>query len=182
MGRHSTNRIIIDQTLKIRMKDLKRFGYLKTLKEKKGVFKWSSNYGFQSEASILVNNNVLTLNYKSNGTAICYNVQIIYINSNLGKGQIPLFLCPKTKKRCRTLYLVNSYFLHRTASQNIIYDSQTKSNNYRVLNNSFGSILKLEDYYNEINSKHFRTHYKGKLTKRYKKLLNKINSANQITF
>ena len=64
MGRHSTNRIIIDQTLKIRMKDLKRFGYLKTLKEKKGVFKWTSNYGFQSEASILVNNNVLTLNYK----------------------------------------------------------------------------------------------------------------------
>lgn len=179
MGRHSTNRVVIDEALKLKTKDLKRFGYLKEFSVITGVMCWSSNFGNKSEINLSLNNynNLLTLSYKSNGKAIRYDVQIIYITSNLGKGQIPLFICPATNKKCRNLYLVNGYFLHRTASKNVIYDSQTQSKYYRFLDKNFGKAFKVEAYYREIYSKHFKTHYKGKLTKRYKMLLNKINAT-----
>jgi len=39
-----------------------------------------------------------------------------------GKGVIWHFLCPATRKRCRKLYLVDTYFLHREAFNGCFYE------------------------------------------------------------
>ena len=44
----------------------------------------------------------------------------------------------------------------------------------------YGSYFKLDDLYEELYSKHFKTHYYGKPTKRYLKLMRKINKAEHI--
>jgi hypothetical protein len=179
MGRNSTNTTLIDETLTIKIKDLKRFDYLKYSEVRAGVLKWSSSFGYQSEVNISVNNNnsILTISYKLNGNPICYSVPIIYINSNLGKGKIPLFICPMTNKRCRNLYLLNGYFAHRTSSNNAMYESQTQSKHYRFLDKNFGKVFKLDSYYQTIYSKHFKTHYNNKPTRRYLSILKSIKLA-----
>jgi len=61
-----------------------------------------------------------------------------------------------------------------------MYDSQTKSKKWRSMDKVYGSYFKLDDLYEELYSKHFKTHYYGKPTKRYLKLMRKINKAEHI--
>jgi len=43
------------------------------------------------------------------------------------------------------------------------------------MNRVYGSYFELDNLYEELYSKHFKTHYNGKPTKRYLKLLKQIN-------
>ena len=45
----------------------------------------------------------------------------------------------------------------------------------------FGSYFESDKCYDEIYSKHFKKHYNGKPTKRYLKLMRKINSVERIS-
>ncbi len=56
-----------------------------------------------------------------------------------------------------------------------MYDSQTKSKKWRLWDRLYGSYFKLDKLYEELYSKHFKTNYKGKPTKRYLKLIQQIN-------
>ena len=88
---------------------------------------------------------------------------------------------PQTKKRCRKLYLIEGYFLHRNAFNGCMYECQTHSKNYRQMGRVFGSYFGIDKCYDEIYSKHFKKFYKGKPTKRYLKLLNQINRVERFT-
>ena len=62
-----------------------------------------------------------------------------------------------------------------------MYEQQTKSHKARNLHNTFGKLFKAEDLYAKIYSKHFKSHYAGKPTKIYIRLMEQINQSKQLT-
>jgi len=115
------------------------------------------------------------LSYVWKNENINYKIQLVSINSNLGNGKIWFFICPHTGKRCRKLYLIDKYFLHKTAYKKLYYESQTHSS----LDRKLYKFPKADKAIKEIDSKYFRKTYKGQFTKRYVKLMKTILEANQ---
>ncbi|MAZ27116.1 MAG: hypothetical protein CL868_08590 [Cytophagaceae bacterium] len=59
-----------------------------------------------------------------------------------------------------------------------MYESQKQSKKWRAMEKVYGSYFDCDKYYyRELYSKYFKTHYKGKPTKRYLYLMQKINEA-----
>lgn len=159
---------------------LKAWGYL-NYGIKSGVISWSisgevhSRIGIKS--TILEHKKYITLEYIQSGETIKYDVRIISIPSNLGKGDILYFVCPSTGKHCRKLFHNSKYFLHREAFHYLHYDKQIESKKSRYLVSIFDKVFIKDEVYDELYSKHFKTHYNGKETKRYKKIMDKIKRA-----
>jgi hypothetical protein len=156
---------------------LKEWGYLNN-GVKSGVIKWSisgevnSRIGIKS--TILEHVKYITFAYTQNGESINYNVRLISIPSNLGKGEILYFVCPTTGKRCRKLYRNSKYFLHREAFRYLYYEKQNESKKNRRLISILDKVYLKDEVYEQQFKKHFKTHYNGKITKRYQKILDKI--------
>lgn len=60
-----------------------------------------------------------------------------------------------------------------------MYESQTKSKKWRQMESLFDCFFSGEKYYEELNSKHFKRFYNGKPTKRYLRLMRKVNDADK---
>lgn len=105
---------------------------------------------------------------------------MISVPSNLGKGLIWYFLCPNTYKQCRKLYQIQGYFLHRETFKSCYYEKQIQSKYARSLEKNLGAWFKSDKLYSELYSKHFRSQYNGKPTKRYMKLMKQIKEAESI--
>jgi hypothetical protein len=156
---------------------LKEWGYLND-GIKSGIISWSTSGDVHSriniKCTILTHKKFITLDYNQNGESINYDVQIISIPSNLGKGEILYFICPNTKKRCRKLYHNSKYFLHREAFKYLYYEKQNVSKKTRSLHFIFDRIYLKDEVFEEQYKKHFKPYYNGKPTKRYQKILDKI--------
>ena len=177
MGRIGSYPTTIEDCLTISIKKLKEWNYL-NVGTKAGTINWSRNGIEHSSISILVNNTetgfYIILDYKANGEPIKYKIDIKSKSSNLGKGEILYFVCPSTGKYCRNLYLMNSYFLHREAFNNLYYEKQLESKKSRYLFKIFNRAYLKDEVYEQRYSKYFKTHYNGLPTKRYLKLENLI--------
>ena len=162
---------------------LKKNGYLEPNQWQTGTISWNSNGNPTGSISICVNTNpecyYIVLDYKSNETPINYIVQLVSVPSNIGKGVVWYFICPKTLKRCRKLYLAGTYFYHRSAFKDCMYEKQT----YSKLGNALGAYFAVDDLHEQLRKKHFKKTYAGKPTKRYLKLTHQIKRAeNSITW
>lgn len=102
--------------------------------------------------------------------------------SNLNKGEICYFICPKTNKRCRKLYLIDGYFLHREAFNGCMYETQTHSKKYRQLDKTLGTYFKSDNLYSELYKKNFKKSYAGKPTKKYLRILEQIEKVERIPY
>ena len=114
-----------------------------------GTLTWSSNGEKTASISITVSTNkkpYIELDYKYNDEPRKYKVRLVTIPSNLGKGKVWYFLCPQTHKRCRKLYSIGGYFLHREAFKGCMYDSQTKSKRWSEMDRVYGSYFELDNY------------------------------------
>lgn len=164
---------------------LKAWGYLKH-GTKSGVISWSiqgeTTSSINIKCNILEHKKYITLSYTQNGESITYDVQIISIPSNLGKGEVLYFICPITKKRCRKLYHYNKYFLHRENIKYLNYEKQNVSKKTRNFHAIFDRIYLRDEILEAQYKKHFKTHYNGKPTKRYQKLLDKIKLSENYPF
>jgi hypothetical protein len=116
----------------------------------------------------------LELDYKHNGKPVNYQVQLITAPANIGKGRVYYFICPNIGKRCRKLYSVGERFLHREAFTDCMYESQTYSAKSRQLCKMYEKAFDSDKLYEQLYSKHFKRTYAGKPTKRYLKLMQKI--------
>lgn len=174
---------IIDEFKSISVTDLKKLGYFVMNKSVKGNVNWTNNGNITSSITVEVFMSEYSdvffarFIYTCNGTKYNYKVGLELIQSNLGKGKVIYFVCPFTKRRCRKLHLIDEKFIHRSALINGMYETQTYPKKWRSLKGSFDSCFVLEECYLEIYSKHFKTHYNGKPTKRYLNLLKKIQYA-----
>jgi len=165
---------------------LAKHGYLKSNQLKAGSIHWSRNGEKTGSISIRVctysENPYIEFDYKCNQQPIKYKVQLVSAISNLGKGFVWYFVCPKTGVRCRKLYLADTYFYHRSAFRGCMYETQTQSKKSRYLNKTIGAYFKSDNLYSELNKKHFKKTYSGKPTKKYLKLTQQIQKAESITY
>lgn len=96
--------------------------------------------------------------------AISYDIRIVSIPSNLGKGRMYYFICPFTHKWCKYLYMGygSPYFKSREAySHRIYYASQLSSR----LNKPNDIYWRLERQLEVLRPLHPKNHYKGTVTK-----------------
>ncbi len=186
MPKPSTFPTLYDEVLQINISKLKQWGYLAPGQFKSGALTWSStDWGGTKEerGSILIRVNTdsgrpyIELDYKFRDEPRKYKVMLVSIPSNLGKGRVWYFLCPQTNKRCRKLYSICGYFLHREAFNGCLYESQTQTKKWRSMDRVYGSYFDLDRLYQQLYSKHFKRHYKGRPTRRYLKLMRKINEG-----
>lgn len=171
---------LYDECKCIDISRLSKWGYLKPYQTITGAtLTWSLNG--QKTASVGISANMITtipfieLDYKYNSQPIRYKVNLVSIPSNLGKGYVWYFLCPKTKMRCRKLYLVDGYFYHRSAFQGCMYEKQTYSQANRSLFREYRRLFTSDDLYQQLNAKYFKRTYKGIRTKKYLKLLKRMD-------
>lgn len=186
MGRYSTFPTLFDSALQINISELKNWGYLEKNKIKSGTLTWNRNGTKTGSISIISNtlndSPYIELDYKFNEEPRNYKVLIVSTPSNLGKGFIWYFRCPKTRKKCRKLYSISGYFYHREAFKNVLYESQTQGKKYRLLDKTFGGYFKSDDLYSELYKKSFKKTYAGKPTKRYLKIMRELKKSEHITF
>jgi len=176
---------LFDECKTVSITELKKWGYLKPDQYLTGVLTWRR--GGEKTGSISIGVKTYTdpktieFDYSSNDNPINYKVNIVSIPSNLGRGVIWYFRCPRTGKLCRKLYLGDTYFYHRTAFKGCMYDIQTQSHKNRGLIRQFVKIQKRENSYEKLYSKYFKKHYKGKPTKRFLKAQSLIRGGEGIS-
>ncbi len=184
MPRISTLPTLYDEALQIYLSKLKQWGYLKPNQHQSGTITWSRNGYRRGGIGIVVNTRsaapYLKLDYKYGDEPRNYRVSLVTVPSNLGKGKVWYFLCPQTGKRCRKLYSVGGYFLHREAFTRVYYEKQTYSSNNRRLLQLFEQSY-TENIYDELHQKYFKKHYAGKPTKRYLRLKRKLAIAERFS-
>ena len=164
---------------------LTKYGYLKPNQWQSGTITWSSNGIKTGSISIQVNTQseqpYIELDYKCNEAPINYRVQLFSAPSNLGKGVVWYFVCPRTGKRCRKLYLADTYFYHRSAFNGCMYEKQTQSKKSRYLDKTLGEYFQTDQLFEQLYKKHFKKQYAGKPTKKYLKLTQQIQIAEIIS-
>lgn len=173
---------LYDEVKTVSISFLNKHGYLKPNQWKNCTMTWSSNGNTTGSISIRINTQhegpYIELDYKCNEAPINYRVQLISTPSNLGKGVVWYFVCPETGKRCRKLFLKHtSYFVSRFAIPGGMYYNQTVSNRYKGLTKAF----RLDAVFEEIHQPYFKKWYAGKETKRYKRLLEKVEKAERFS-
>ena len=175
---------LYNEALKISISKLKGWGYLAPGQIKSGTINWSRNGTQTGSISITANTRseqpYIELNYSYKDKPRKYKVLLTSTRSNLNLGEIWYFLCPQTKKRCRKLYSIGGYFLHREAFNGCMYETQTQSKKYRQMNSTFGAYFKYDELYSELYKKHFKKQYAGKPTKKYLRIMEKIQEVESI--
>ena len=71
--------------------------------------------------------------------------------------------------------------MHRSVLRNAMYETQTQSKSYRRIKWAFEPYVLQDKYYEELYKPYFKTHYKGRPTKRYKWLMEELRKADQMT-
>lgn len=182
MPKHYTSPTLYNEALQIHISKLKGWGYLDPEQIKSGTLNWSRNGNPTGSISIQVNTHseqpYIELDYKYKDEPRNYKVYLTSTPSNLNKGEIWYFICPITNKRCRILYNVGGYFLHREAFNGCMYETQTQSKKYRQL----GAYFKTDDLYSQLYQKHFKKTYAGKPTKRYLRIMEQIQKAESVPY
>jgi hypothetical protein len=177
---------LYDEVKTVSITFLTKHGYLKPNQLKVGSVHWSRNGENIGSISIRVcthsENLFLEFDYKCNQVPIKYKVQLVSVPSNLGKGVIWYFVCPHTGKRCRKLYLADTYFYHREAFKGCMYEKQTQSKKSRYLDKTIGAYFKTDQLYEQLYKKNFKKQYAGKPTKKYLKLTQQIQKAESVSY
>ena len=169
----------LDEVNNVSITDLRKWGYLNEGSLKSGTVTWSRFGEVTSSIGIKVDYigvPFLELDYKWCDKEINYRVYLVSVPSNLGKGEVLYFYCPFANKRCRKLYFSSGYFMHREAT-GLMYEQQARSKSDRAMIQLFHKV-NTEPLHKELYSKGFTKFYNGKPTKRYQKIINKLQKAN----
>jgi len=177
---------LYNEALQIHISKLKGWGYLNPEQIKSGTLNWSRNGNPTGSISIQVNTHseqpYIELDYKYRDEPRNYKVYLTSTPSNLNRGEIWYFICPQTKKRCRKLYSIGGYFLHREAFNGCMYETQTQSKKYRQLDKALGAYFISDNLYSELYKKNFKKSYAGKPTKKYLRIMEQIQKAESIPY
>lgn len=182
MAKTPTFPTIIDSVRTVTVSFLKKEGYLDRIGTQSGMLYWTVRGQTTGSLNLTVErfeaSAVLTLNYRSNGKPMTYDVDLVSRLSPFG-GLIWLFVCPVTGKKCRHLYESGHYFLHRDTLINAMYSSQVVSKHYREIAKEF-AIIKYQNERESFVKKYAKRSYRGKLTRRYSQYLKKVGLLEKI--
>jgi hypothetical protein len=117
----------------------------------------------------------ICINNKDRIEMVCRKVK------GAANGNVWSFVCPITGIHCRKLHLVNGRYIHRSIIKGyyrkIAPAWQTRTLMDKLLKKVKGKI----DAEKEMERKFFKSHYRGKPTKKYLKCLKQIEDAGGIT-
>jgi hypothetical protein len=183
MPYHYTFPTLLDEAKQVSITKLKEFGYMAPDSFKSGRLIWSRRGQEIGSINIFVDMQEspyaeLSYNYNKE-EQVRYKVDLVSVASNLGRGRIWYFVCPYTGKRCRKLYSAGKYFLHRDAYPHAMYECQTYSKKGRMIDKVCKIMNGSDRLYSELHSKHFKTHYADKPTKRYKQIIRELEYIRQ---
>jgi hypothetical protein len=185
MPKSHTFPTLYDELKTVSISLLTKYGYLKPKQSQSGIITWSRGGNKTGSISIRVNTQFekpyLELDYTYNEVPINYSVQLVSAPSNLGKGVVWFFVCPHTGKRCRKLYLADTYFYHRSAFRGCMYEKQIQSKKYRQLDKTLRDYFQTDQLYEQLYKKHFKKQYAGKPTQKYLKLTQKLDKAESVS-
>jgi len=186
MPKFPTLPLLYDNMLQIKIIYLKKNQYLIKNKAVSGSLFWTNRGVETARISFTVYwseiESYVTLRYMYNKEPREYKVQIVFEKSNLQVGEIPFFICPRTYQKARKLYLIDGMFLHRTATNSAMYESQTVSKKYRQIEKTYGLYFKQDELYSKLCQQHFKKTYAGKPTRTYLKLIKQIRKAESIPY
>jgi hypothetical protein len=181
MAKYTALPTLYNEALQIHISKLKGWGYLAPEQIKSGTLNWSRNGNPIGSVTIKANTcgeqPYVELSYKYRDEPRKYKVYLTSTPSNLNRGKIWYFVCPRTKKRCRKLYLIGGYFLHREAFGGCMYETQIQSKKCRQLDKTLRDYFKRNDLYSELYKKNFKKSYAGKPTKKYLRIMEQIQKA-----
>ncbi|MCI0922276.1 hypothetical protein [Sphingobacterium rhinopitheci] len=185
MGRYTTCPLLIDDIRRLTISDFKKLSLIdfNSARQYTQVINWNSSRTNEITARISVDflgNGIYKFHYSYNEVPVHYYVEIVSEPSNLGKGEVYYFKCPKSKLKCRTLYLYHGVFVHRSLCKGALYESQIHSKKYRELDTIFGNVFGLDRMYEQLYVKNRKKYYKGKKTKWFSKLRKEIDRAENI--
>ena len=184
MPKNYTFPFLFDEVKSLSITDLKKIGYFNYNRTTSGNVNWKMREENTGSISIKVTisdeNKHIDFDYTCNNESYNYRVYLVTVKSNLNKGIIFYFQCSFTGKRCRKLHLIKGKFQHRTALKSGMYSTQTNSKKWRIMEKYYSSYFDSEKIYSEFYAKHFTKYYKGKPTKRYLKLMQKLKDANKV--
>lgn len=174
MGRDRTG-ITTKEVKRIELSYLLKNKFIEKGEIKFFTLKWTDNSSISVISRYTEHDKSLELNYISTSyrtgeeKSHNYFIELDFIPSNLGVGEVIYFLCPETGKRCRILYKAYSSEIWkcREAYRNtIFYESQTSSR-YSKYNDEY---WRLEKEIERLRTqKRWQTHYNGIETRRYKR-------------
>lgn len=175
---------LYNEVLQFKLCNIKRDGFFAPNIHKSGVTTWTNRDGDKlGSISFIVNTLAvqpyIELDYKHRDTPRKYKIFLVSVPSNLGKGKVWYFICPQTNKRCRKLYCIGGYFLHREAFNGCMYDSQIVSKHYRALDKTLGAYYRSDGIYEQLSKKYFKKNYAGKPTKKYLKLKRQLEQIDR---
>ncbi|MBD0778244.1 hypothetical protein HPE56_10605 [Maribacter sp. ANRC-HE7] len=179
MGRKSRLPIIIDELPSITAGPLRKAGFFKEGQLNGGFFYVG---GVEVRAVGVMNDNDsrLEIGYNYEGQRIRDTIPLVSRLSNLGKGTIYEFICPISGKKARKLSFYGGRFVHFSVLPGALYRKQTRSHKWREMDKRFAAYFELDSCYDQLNDKYFKKYCRGRPTKRYMKILNKISQAEQI--
>ena len=185
MPKPNTFPTLFDRVLQLNLDKLKKDGYLIPGQARSGSVTWSCNGNKSGSIGFMVDmtsaSPYIELNYSYSDNPRKYRVRLVSIPSNLGKGEVWFFLCPETSRRCRILYSVGGWFLHREAFRGVYYDSQTRSKKTRTFDRIYGPLFRTDKLYKELRKPYFKPYYNGLPTKRHVRINKKLYQASQIS-
>lgn len=158
---------VIEDYIRLTVKDCKRLGYFKPRADTSGVVRWTqgantvASVGFETNLTGVAPYAVLTYNYKN--TPVRTEITLRFKPSNLKEGTgFYYFVCPVTGLSCRNLYLVNGRFVSRTAFRPL-YRQQAETKTPKG-NISLAALRALSKYEDLVTAKYRRLTYRGKPT------------------
>jgi hypothetical protein len=173
MGRDRTGAIFTSEARRLELSFLIQKGLLKKNEIIQGVINWSIRDEPTGSMTVFTNHTpdekYIRVSYTItdfNGVKTDYNykIDLVEVDSNLGKGKVLYMVCPVSGKRCRILYLAYraNKFKCREAYQNRLYFRTQKCSKSDFWNTKYFEIESKIEKFGNLRTK---TH-KGKPTKR----------------
>lgn len=173
MGRNRSGAIFTSEARRLELSFLIKKGLIKKDARLESVINWNIRNEPTGSMRILTNHtpdekyirvSYTVTDFYGVKTSLDYKVDLVEVDSNLGKGKVLYMVCPESKKRCRILYLAYgaNRFKCREAYQNRLYFSTQKSSKSDFWNTKYFEVVSKIEKFGNLRTK---TH-KGKPTKR----------------
>lgn len=158
-------RAIVNEVHRVELRYLQEEGYLVKGAITTGSLSWTDGASISIKCTYLQGEKHIELTYFLKGEKISYKINITASPSNLGRGEILYFICPKSGRKCRKLYRAygSILFMSREAySYKIYYNLQTTSKLMRGSTRYFN----LQDRLDKLYNMRATFEHKGRVTKR----------------
>ncbi|PKA97362.1 hypothetical protein B0O79_1017 [Flavobacteriaceae bacterium MAR_2009_75] len=182
MGQKTKLPTVVDEMPNISAGMFKRAGFYKKGNFNLGEFTLLLNDGNDLKVKVVAamkDRPALVFQYHYEGHKMTEIIRLSPRESNMCPGAIIYsFICPISGAIARKLIFIQGRFVHRSVLKGSLYRCQIRSQKWRKMDQTYGDYIESDYIHEELNKKYFRKFYNGKLTKRYKKLLSKLENAN----